>query len=354
MTTTSPSTGELKALQAKVSELTSQLQLQTSQNSSSTQKLQQLIEDNTRKTLAENKQKAIIMEELVRSNNARELSELRHSLALSSSRLGTLKYERVGGGISGERLVEVWEDGFAARKLKENLAALKERRALLERRQKEAKKQVKKLTSQQKSGEMPPPPPKVDAQETGGMVATDELEAMEAEESVRAHLGALKKREADLAEEEKLLETEKIMHLRALKRVANEDASRFQSRPKLHDRYLLLNLLGKGGFSEVWRAHDMEEFRDVAVKIHQLDARWSEVREDGERRRGEEFSQDSDPPPPPPPTSPPFLPIYAGQKEELHQARQQGVRDPQGRETPSDRLPPRRLRDRPQLLRHRP
>jgi len=213
-----------------VAELTSLLKTQTTQNSDTTQKLQQLIEENTRKTTAENKQKATIMEDLVRSNNTRELSELKHSLALSSSRLGTLKYERVGGGISGERLVEVWEDGFAAKKLKENQDALKERRTLLERRQKDAKKQVKKLANQ-KAGEMPPPPPKADQEAaTGGMTVMDELEAMEAEESVRAHLAALKKREAELADEEKLLDTEKIMHLRALKRVANEDASRFQVR----------------------------------------------------------------------------------------------------------------------------
>lgn len=33
--------------------------------------------------------------------------------------------------------------------------------------------------------------------------------------------------------------------------------------------------LGKGGFSEVWRAYDLVELREVAVKIHQLDPRWS-------------------------------------------------------------------------------
>ena len=65
----------------------------------------------------------------------REISELRHSLALSSSRLGHLKYERVGGGISGERVVEVWEDGFAGRELKKNIEEVKRRRVELEKRQ---------------------------------------------------------------------------------------------------------------------------------------------------------------------------------------------------------------------------
>lgn len=43
---------------------------------------------------------------------------------------------------------------------------------------------------------------------------------------------------------------------------------------------MLLSLLGKGGFSEVWRAYDLDELREVAVKIHQLDSRWSESKKD--------------------------------------------------------------------------
>ena len=41
-----------------------------------------------------------------------------------------------------------------------------------------------------------------------------------------------------------------------------------------------MSLLGKGGFSEVWRAFDLKDLREVAVKIHQLDSRWSESKKD--------------------------------------------------------------------------
>lgn len=34
-------------------------------------------------------------------------------------------------------------------------------------------------------------------------------------------------------------------------------------------RYVLLNLLGKGGFSEVWRAFDLLHAEDVAVKVRE-------------------------------------------------------------------------------------
>jgi tousled-like kinase len=45
---------------------------------------------------------------------------------------------------------------------------------------------------------------------------------------------------------------------------------------QLNDRYVLRSLLGKGGFSEVWRAYDLSGLCEVAVKIHQLNQDWTE------------------------------------------------------------------------------
>ena len=45
-------------------------------------------------------------------------------------------------------------------------------------------------------------------------------------------------------------------------------------------RYVLMNLLGKGGFSEVWRAYDLIEMQHVAVKIHQLESSWSDAKKE--------------------------------------------------------------------------
>jgi len=76
-----------------------------------------------------------------------------------------------------------------------------------------------------------------------------------------------------------MLEGEKAAHQKELKRCQSEDKSRFyKTLPCLHDRYLLVSMLGRGGFSEVWKALDLIELRDVAIKIHQLNPAWGEDR----------------------------------------------------------------------------
>lgn len=40
-----------------------------------------------------------------------------------------------------------------------------------------------------------------------------------------------------------------------MKRIRDEDGSRFNNFPILNQRYALLNLLGKGGFSEVYKVN---------------------------------------------------------------------------------------------------
>lgn len=44
------------------------------------------------------------------------------------------------------------------------------------------------------------------------------------------------------------------------------------------NRYVLMNMLGRGGFSEVYKAFDVVEMREVACKLHQLSPQWSEAR----------------------------------------------------------------------------
>ena len=60
--------------------------------------------------------------------------------------------------------------------------------------------------------------------------------------------------------------------MREMKRILYEQQSRFNNLPTLNSRYLLLSLLGKGGFSEVYRvsffihSFDIKPFEFTLIK----------------------------------------------------------------------------------------
>ncbi|GAV07138.1 hypothetical protein RvY_17014 [Ramazzottius varieornatus] len=96
------------------------------------------------------------------------------------------------------------------------------------------------------------------------------------DEILKLRTAQLKKDEQDCTAEMEKMERDRLIHIRELKRIFNEDQSAFKSNPTLNNRYLLLTLIGKGGFSEVHKAFDLEEQRYVAVKIHQLAKEWKD------------------------------------------------------------------------------
>merc|ERR1719189_2747778 len=101
-------------------------------------------------------------------------------------------------------------------------------------------------------------------------------EYYESEEILKLRQNSLKKDDAEIQTEMEKLERERNLHIRELKRIHNEDQSRYNNHPVLNDRYLLLMLLGKGGFSEVHKGFDLKEQRYVACKIHQLNKDWKD------------------------------------------------------------------------------
>ncbi|XP_071748109.1 serine/threonine-protein kinase tousled-like 2 isoform X2 [Lepeophtheirus salmonis] len=98
-------------------------------------------------------------------------------------------------------------------------------------------------------------------------------EYYEAEEILRLRANTLKKEDSEKQAEMEKLERSRNLHIRELKRIHNEDQSRYNNHPLLNERYLLLMLLGKGGFSE---GFDTKEQRYVACKIHQLNKDWKD------------------------------------------------------------------------------
>ncbi|XP_019938756.1 serine/threonine-protein kinase tousled-like 2 isoform X1 [Paralichthys olivaceus] len=179
----------------------------------------------------------------------------------------------------GASFTEQWTDGFAFQNLIKQQEKINSQREEIERQ--------RKLLGKRKPPSMAQtPPPSLEQNKRKSRSNGQENEALslaeyhEQEEIFKLRIGHLKKEEAEIQSELEHLERVRNLHIRELKRIHNEDNSQFKDHPTLNDRYLLLHLLGRGGFSEVFKAFDLTEQRYVAIKIHQLNKNWREEKKE--------------------------------------------------------------------------
>uniref|UniRef100_A0AAQ6IM72 non-specific serine/threonine protein kinase n=1 Tax=Anabas testudineus TaxID=64144 RepID=A0AAQ6IM72_ANATE len=183
----------------------------------------------------------------------------------------------------GASFTEQWTDGFAF----QNLIKSQER---VTSQREEIEKQRKLLGKRKPPSMAQTPPPSMEQNKRKSRSNGQESEALslaeyhEQEEIFKLRIGHLKKEEAEIQTELEHLERVRNLHIRELKRIHNEDNSQFKDHPMLNDRYLLLHLLGRGGFSEVFKAFDLTEQRFVAIKIHQLNKNWREEKKENYRK----------------------------------------------------------------------
>ncbi|MCD9639994.1 hypothetical protein HAX54_025005 [Datura stramonium] len=195
-----------------------------------------------------------IISELLISVSKAERQEARMKVRQESIRLGNVGVIRAGTIIS-----EAWEDGQALKDLNAQLRNLLETKEAVERQRKLLKKRQ---------------PDKSDgADAEGGLQEEDSLIQ---DEIYKSRLASIKREEDMIMRERDRYELEKGRLIREMKRIRDEDGSRFNNFQILNHRYALLNLLGKGGFSEVYKAFDLVDHRYVACKLHGLNAQWSE------------------------------------------------------------------------------
>ncbi|KAL4325181.1 hypothetical protein GQ457_11G019200 [Hibiscus cannabinus] len=183
-----------------------------------------------------------------------ERQEARMKVRQDSLRLGNVGVIRAGTIIS-----ETWEDGQALKDLNAHLRQLLEAKEAVERQ----RKQLKKRQSD-----------KGDASDVES--GAQEEDILIQDEIYKSRLASIKREEESLLRERDRYELDKGRLIREMKRIRDEDGSRFNNFRILNNRYALLNLLGKGGFSEVYKAYDLVEHRYVACKLHGLNAQWSE------------------------------------------------------------------------------
>lgn len=109
-----------------------------------------------------------------------------------------------------------------------------------------------------------------------------ENEVNDHKELILFKLASFAKEDQEIKDSLEKLDIEKTLSGIESKRVREEDTSRYGSLnsidrwPVLSNRYLILSLLGKGGYSEVYKAYDLVNHIEVACKIHQLNSQWSD------------------------------------------------------------------------------
>uniref|UniRef100_A0A8C7JVH5 non-specific serine/threonine protein kinase n=1 Tax=Oncorhynchus kisutch TaxID=8019 RepID=A0A8C7JVH5_ONCKI len=187
----------------------------------------------------------------------------------------------------GASFTEQWTDGYAFQNLIKQQERINSQREDIERQRKALAKrkppsmaQTPPLSLEQNKRKSKANGAESDAYVTPPLPLCLNAEYHEQEEIFKLRLGHLKKEEAEIQAELERLERVRNLHIRELKRIHNEDNSTFKDHPTLNDRYLLLYLLGRGGFSEVYKAFDLTEQRYVAVKIHQLNKNWRDEKKE--------------------------------------------------------------------------
>ncbi|EEF34814.1 Serine/threonine-protein kinase plo1, putative [Ricinus communis] len=195
-----------------------------------------------------------MISDLLISVSKAERQEARMKVRQDSLRLGNVGVIRAGTIIS-----ETWEDGQVLKDLNTHLRHLLETKEAVERQ----RKSLKKRQSDKGEG--------IDA-ESGAQ----EEDILLQDEIFKSRLASIKREEEIILRERDRYELEKGRLIREMKRIRDEDGSRFNNFQILNHRYALLNLLGKGGFSEVYKAYDLVEHKYVACKLHGLNAQWSE------------------------------------------------------------------------------
>ncbi|CAD7929744.1 unnamed protein product [Amoebophrya sp. A25] len=104
----------------------------------------------------------------------------------------------------------------------------------------------------------------------------EEEAIFEQREIYSARMEFLKREEQDLMQQRARLQSERLIHEKRLKLWNFERSSKHNKYQLFRNRYQLGNLIGRGGFSEVYKAMDLDQMREVALKIHEVGSDMSE------------------------------------------------------------------------------
>ena len=183
--------------------------------------------------------------------------------------------ERLGRWQNVGRMQGRWEGGAEEEAIQDGLTELEKDKSELEREKaslRVLRKQRATTTNQS------------DADTCGADDGIPESESAaeyalhEGKEHVALVETVIRKSEQVLAERELKLHADRVLHQKETKTLRAQDISRFGVYPAMggEGRYQILNMIGKGGFSEVFKAYDLHTHSFVAVKLHEIKNEMSE------------------------------------------------------------------------------
>ena len=103
----------------------------------------------------------------------------------------------------------------------------------------------------------------------------------ENQELLNFKINELNKEEKEIRQYQEKLYLEKINLIHDIIRLREEEKCKYNRNWILiGEKYQLVSLIGKGGYSEVYKAYDIKNQKFVACKIHQLNPNWSSQMKD--------------------------------------------------------------------------
>ena len=203
------------------------------------------------------------------SNLAKEISTLQREkknkwINEQEYSLGKFGIQRFSHG----QILDYWEDGVKIIELKKNLENIKQQREELD-------KQRKRLSSIKNRKNQNQNQIEENNNMTNNISDIDDSKGL-----LYFKMMQLQKEEVELKETKNKLEIEKSILIHEINLYNQESKCSFAQKkegwPLLGGRYQIVGLLGKGGYSEVYKAYDLENHMYVACKLHQLNQNWKE------------------------------------------------------------------------------
>ena len=195
------------------------------------------------------------------SNMAKEISQLRREkknkwINEQEYNLGKFGIQRFSRG----QMIDYWEDGTKILEVKKALEQIKiQKEEIDKQRRKISSSKLRKNLNEENSN-------------------YSELD--DSKELLNFKMSQLQKEEAELKDKKNKLEIEKSILIHEINLYNQESRCSFSQKkegwPLLGGRYQIVSLLGKGGYSEVYKAYDLENHMYVACKLHQLNQNWKE------------------------------------------------------------------------------